>query len=76
MFFFPVLCSGISDLALGILNMLIHISFRDVLQPTVYQFVPGMWLSVSLYSTYSKFLLLISTSYVQESFKLNEINHA
>ena len=35
-FFFPFLCSGISDLALGILKMLIRVYFRDVLQPAVY----------------------------------------
>ena len=34
--FFPLLCSGISDLALGILKMLIRVCFRDVLQPAVY----------------------------------------
>ena len=42
MFFFRFLCTGIPDLALGILKMLIHVCFRDVLQPVVYQFVPGM----------------------------------
>ena len=36
MFFFPFLCSGIADLALGILKMLIRVCFRDVLQPAVY----------------------------------------
>ena len=36
MFFFPYLCSGIPDLALGILKMLIHVCFRDVLQPAVH----------------------------------------
>ena len=36
MFFSPFLCSGIPDLALGILKMLIRVSFRDVLHPTVY----------------------------------------
>ena len=36
MFFFPFLYSGIPDLALGILKMLIHVYFRDVLQPAVY----------------------------------------
>ena len=36
MFFFPFLCSGIPDLALGILKMLIRVCFRDALQPTVY----------------------------------------
>ena len=33
MFFFPFLCSGIPDLALGILKMLIHVCFCDALQP-------------------------------------------
>ena len=42
MFFFTFLCSSIPDLALGILKMLICVCFRDVLQPTVYLFVPGM----------------------------------
>ena len=42
MFFFPYLSSGISDLALGILKMLIRVCLRDVLQPPIYQFVPGM----------------------------------
>ena len=34
-FFLPFLClcSGIPDLALGILKMLIRVCFRDVLQP-------------------------------------------
>ena len=41
-FFFPFLCSGHPDLALGILKMLIRLCFRDVLQAAVYQFVPGM----------------------------------
>ena len=36
MFFFPFLCSGILDFALGILKMLIRLCFRDVLQPTNY----------------------------------------
>ena len=35
MLFFPFLCSGIPDLALGILKMLIRVKFRDVLQPAV-----------------------------------------
>ena len=76
MFFFPFLCSGISDLALGILKMLIRVCFRGVLQPTVCLFVPGMvWLSASLYSIYSKPLLFTNINYVKESFKLNEINY-
>ena len=36
MIFFSFLYSGIPDLALGILKMLIHVCFRDVLQPAVY----------------------------------------
>ena len=36
MFFFPFLCSAIPDLDLGIVNMLIRVCFRDVLQPAVY----------------------------------------
>ena len=36
MFLFRFLCSGIPDLALGILKMLIRVCFRDVLQPGVY----------------------------------------
>ena len=35
-FFYLFLCSGIPDLALGILNMLIRACFLDVLQPAVY----------------------------------------
>ena len=42
MFFFPFLCSGIPDLALGIEKVLICVCFRDALQPEFYQFVPGM----------------------------------
>ena len=50
MFFLPFLCSGIPDLASGILKMLIRLCFRDLLQAAVYKFVPGMtWLSASLY---------------------------
>ena len=36
MSFFPFLCSGIPDLALRILKMVIRVCFRDVLQPAVY----------------------------------------
>ena len=35
MVFFPFLCSGILDLTLGILKMLIRVCFRGVLQPAV-----------------------------------------
>ena len=34
--FLLILCSAIPDLDLGILKMLIHVCFRDVLQPAVY----------------------------------------
>ena len=73
MFFFPFLCSAIPDLDLGILKTLIRVCFRDVLQPVVYWFAPGMicfWASF-----WVKSLLFTSISYVQESFKLNEVNH-
>ena len=36
MIFISFLYSGIPDLALGILKMLIHVCFHDVLQPAVY----------------------------------------
>ena len=36
MFFFPFLCSGIPDLILGILKILIRVCFRDASQPAVY----------------------------------------
>ena len=36
MIFISFLYSGTPDLALGILKMLIHVCFRDVLQPAVY----------------------------------------
>ena len=42
MFFFPFLCSGILYLALGILQMLICVCFRDGLQPAIYQCIPAM----------------------------------
>ena len=42
MFFFILLYSAIPDLDLGILKMLIRVCFRDVLQPEVYYFAPGM----------------------------------
>ena len=51
MIFFLFLCSSIPDLALGILKMLIRVSFREVSESAVYQFDPGMiWLLASLYS--------------------------
>ena len=42
MFSFSFLSSAISELDLGVLKMLINVSFHDVLQPGVYQFVTGM----------------------------------
>ena len=36
MIFFSFLCSAPPDLDLGVLKMLIHVCFRDVLQPGVY----------------------------------------
>ena len=67
MFFFPFLCSGIPDLTLGILKMLIRDVTSSLLicpwhDVTLSQFV--QW----RYSIYSKSLLLTSISYVQESF--------
>ena len=53
MFFLPVLCSGIPNLALGILKILICVCFRDV-SFSAKRFVAGMiWLSASLYSKYT-----------------------
>ena len=50
MIFFSLLYSGIPEQALGILKMLIRVFFRDLLQPAVYWFVPGiMRLPASLY---------------------------
>ena len=64
MLFFPFFCSGIPDLALGILKMLICECFRDVLQPWVYKFVPGMiWLSGSLYGICTVFA--VNVCYLQ-----------
>ena len=42
MLFVLFLCCGIPDLALEILKMQICVCFRDVLQPAVYQLVPGV----------------------------------
>ena len=39
MFFFPFLCSGFPELALGILKKLIGLCFCDVLQPGFYQLI-------------------------------------
>ena len=36
MFFFPILCSVIPDLDLGILKMTICVCFRDALKPEAY----------------------------------------
>ena len=48
-FFYPFLCSGIPDLAFGILKMLICVCFRDVLQPAVCS-----WHDMTLSQFYSK----------------------
>ena len=78
-FFFPFLCSGIPNLALGILKMLIRVCFRDVLQTTVYQFVPSMiWFSASFYSKLTVFI--VNICYLQvlvmyKKVKLKEVNH-
>ena len=42
MILFSFLNSGIPDTALGILKMLIHVCFNDLLQRVVYWFVPGI----------------------------------
>ena len=42
MFFFSFLCSAFPDLDLEVLKMLIRACSRDVLQPGVYRFAPGM----------------------------------
>ena len=82
MFFFPFFCSGIPDLALGIVKMLIRVCFRDVIQAAAKSLLICSWHDITLsqfvqqmYSVYSKSLLFTNISYVQESFKLNEINH-
>ena len=36
MFFFSFLCSAIPNIDVGIVKMLIHVCFRDLLQPGVY----------------------------------------
>ena len=60
MFFFSFLCSAIPGLDLGILKMRIRVCFRDVFQPEVYYFFPGMiWLSASLYSKCTVFTVNI-----------------
>ena len=43
MFFFLFLRSDIPGLLLGILKMLIRVSFCDVLQPALYQFFLSMY---------------------------------
>ena len=69
MFFFPFLWSGISDLALGILKMLIGVYFRNVLQSAFYQFVPGMtWLSAN-YSKCTVFTVNLYYSQVLAMYK-------
>ena len=81
MFLFPFICSGIPGLATGILKMLIRVCFPDALQPAL-QLLICSWHDMTLsqflqqmYGIYSKFLLFTSISYVQESFKLKEVNH-
>ena len=60
MFFIPFLCSGVPNLALEILKMLIDVCFLDVLQPAFYQFVPGMiWLSTSWHNKCTVFAVNI-----------------
>ena len=70
MFFFPFLCTAIPDLALGILKMLIRVWFRDVFQPAVYWFVPGMiWLSASLWSKCTVFTVNLCYLQVLDMYK-------
>ena len=61
MFFFPFLCCGIPDLALGILKMLIRVCFRDVLQPakSLLNFSWHDKLSANLYSKCTAFTVNI-----------------
>ena len=76
MLFFPFLCSGIPDLALGILKMLIRVCFLDVLQPPVYYFFPYMIrLSASLYIKCTVFTVSLCYLQVLAMYKLNEVNH-
>ena len=66
MFSCSFLCSAIPELDLGISKMLISVCFHDVLQPGVYQFVPGMHdmtlsqFVQSMCIIYSKYLLFAS----------------
>ena len=70
MLFFPVFCFGIPDLALGILEMLIGVCFGDVLQPELYQFVPGMiWVSASWLSKYIVFTVNLCSLQVWATYK-------
>ena len=68
-FFFPFLCSGFPDLALGILKMLFGVCFRDVVQPAVYNLFLASCdiqsVCIKNYSMYSKCLPYTSISYVQ-----------
>ena len=61
------LCSGITDLALGILNMLICVCFRDFHSSNfilvLYDFEPVF--TVNVLSIYSKCLPSTGISYVQ-----------
>ena len=70
MFFFSFLCSAIPDLDLGVLKMLIRVCFHDVFQPGVYWFVPGtIWLSASLYSKCTVFIVNICYLQVEALYK-------
>ena len=73
MFFFSFLCSAIPDLDLEVLKMLIGAGFRDVLQPGVYWFAPGMiWLSASLYSKCAVFT--VNLCYLQVLVMYNRVH--
>ena len=64
MFFFPFLCFGIPDVALGILKMLISVCFLDVLQPAVYYFFRG-----SLYIKCTVFTVILCCLQVLAMYK-------
>ena len=86
MIFISFLYSGIPDLALGILKMLIHVCFCDRKKKkkciTTSSLLICSWHYASLsqfvqemYSIYSKSFLFTSISCVQERFNLNKVNH-
>ena len=55
---------------LGILKMQIHVCFRDVSQPAVYYFIPGiMRLSVSLYRKCTVFTVSLCSLQVLAMYK-------